>query len=113
MSARVDCLICQSPPILGIRQLLRRRRRELPHPNAQHTERDEKQPTRAQRDDFTSYLNSKVSEETHDVDNRSERENGRRDPQASSLCVHASYFHMSIFVLSAKNLSRRSFGEGG
>jgi hypothetical protein len=83
--ARVDCLIRRSPSTPGIRQLLNRPRRKSPHPDTKNRKDDDKPPTRAERDDLTSYLNREMIDETNDVDNRNECENGRRNPQASSL----------------------------
>jgi hypothetical protein len=71
--------------MLGIRQLLNRPRRKSPHPDAEKRKDDDKNPTRAQRDDLTSYLNREMIDETNDVNDRNECENHRRNPQTSSL----------------------------
>ena len=75
MMARVDCLICESLPTLGIRQLLRPRRRQSPHPDAEHRSDDEPYPAQPHGNHVTSDDDLCVPKQPHGMADCNYREN--------------------------------------
>jgi hypothetical protein len=60
-------------------------RGQSPHPKAQQTEDDDKDPARFNRNDMRRDVYLPVLKQSHDMNDRDQSENYRRNPQTISL----------------------------